>query len=434
MPFLIVIYNFILAIVGAIVVGSVCYLTVLLAAAAFRRRSRGYSSLDLPITTFTVLVPAHNEELVIAATLESLAAQKYPRNLYDVVVIADNCTDSTPEIALRNSAKVWERKDSEKRGKGYALDWAITRLMRQDARPDAVVIVDADTWVDPLFLAQAASALAAHVDAQGRCALQGRYGVLNANDGWRAALMSAAFDLFNHVKPLGRDSLRLSVGLKGNGMVFSRRLLEEARWRGESVTEDIDFGLDLIRNHGIRVCYMPEAHVRAQMPATTEQATSQRKRWEGGRYRLMRQRGLPLLWEGLRRRSARLCDSAVDILLLPLAELGVLWLVWTALIAIGVVSHFIPWRPWLALALVAAGGLLVYILGGLRVAKAPRAAYAALARAPFYAAWKMVLYLRNFGRLRRVDADAAVEWVRTPRISAVETIPPPAPSSEGKAA
>lgn len=435
MPSLIVIYNSILAIFGVVLLGSVGYLIVLLAAAAFRLRRKESSSLAMFATRFVVLVPAHDEEMVIAATLESLAAQEYPRNLFDIVVIADNCTDSTQEIARRNGAAVWERRDEEKRGKGYALDWGIARLMKQKSPPDAVVVVDADTWVDPRFLSQAATAMASNIDAHGRCALQGRYGVLNAGDGWRAALMAAAFDLFNHVKPLGRDSMHLSVGLKGNGMVFSRRLLEQARWRGESVTEDIDFGLDLIRNHGIRVCYMPDARVLAQMPATTEQAVSQRKRWEGGRYRLMRHRGLPLLWEGIKRGNALLCDSAVDVLLLPLAELGVLWLLWLALIVAGSLTRLIPRMPWLGAALLAGGGLLIYILGGLRVAKAPRAAYVALARSPFYAAWKMVLYIRNLRRPRHSCSGLANEWVRTPRTPVAESIPPPStPSSEGKAA
>ena len=390
--------------------------------------------MGAPETRFAVLVPAHDEELVLAATLDSLHAQDYPKNHFEIIVIADNCTDSTAEIAHSHGATVWERFDLKERGKGYALAWAMQRLLAAPQPTDAIVIVDADTWAAPDFLTQAARGLALGTDAQGRCALQGRYGVLNTDDGWRAALMAAAFDLFNHVKPLGRDRLGLSVGLKGNGMVFSHALLIQARWRGDSVTEDIDFGLDLVRDHGVRVGYLPQARVLAQMPATADGAASQRERWEGGRYRLLRERALPLLSVGLRRRQWLLCDAALDLMLPPLAELGALWVLWSGLIALGILTHLLA-APllWTGAALLSGTGLLAYILGGLRVSGASRAAYSALIRAPFYAVWKLVLYGRRFIRARQsATSDPAEEWVRTARIplsSESQTA-----SSEGKAA
>src|SRR5262249_20688253 len=156
------------------------------------------------------------------------------------------------------------------------LDWAFAQLMKQDAgtphEAAAFVIVDADTVVDPKFLRVMANRIWGGVPAgkrhARRAALQGRYGVLNSNDSWRASLMTAAFDLFNHVKPLGRDRLGLSVGLKGNGMAFTRTVLKASQWQGRSITEDIDFGLDLLLNHDIVVGYVPEAVVMAQMPVT----------------------------------------------------------------------------------------------------------------------------------------------------------------------
>ena len=419
-----VLFTATLGVLGTVTAGSALYLLGLLLAAAVPHRTRRSAPSDVP--AFAVVVPAHDEELVLAGTLASLDAQRYPAHCYEVVVVADNCSDATGAIARAHGATVLERVDAAARGKGYALQWALDRLLARPEPADAFVIVDADTDVAADFLEKIAAHLAARTDTRGFCALQGRYGVLNGAEGWRAALMSAAFDLFNHVKPLGRDRLGLGVGLKGNGMAFTRALLQAAPWRGDSVTEDIDYALDLIRHHGVRVGYAPDAVVRAQMPTTGGQAASQRARWEGGRYQLLRARALPLLAEGLRRRSASLCDAAMDLILPPLAELGALLALWATGIVLGAHGHLLS-HPhlWAVAAGLTAGGLLVYVLGGLRVAGASREAYLALLRAPFYAVWKFCLY--GAGLRRR---GSAAEWVRTARAP----LPPAAPAaSEGEA-
>jgi GT2 family glycosyltransferase len=460
-------YLLLVSLLGLAVASSLSYLLLLLAAAAGTRHRRGTYEVGggnatgsqepgVPLR-FTVVIPAHNEELVLGATLRSLREQRYPADRYEVVVIADNSTDATAAIAQAEGATVLERTDPEHRGKGYALDWAFTRLLnshcglrtadcgtdgrrqteddtRQDLahpsvvgrrssvvrRPqpaDAFVIVDADTWVAPEFLAAMAGRLAAGQDERGCCALQGRYGVLNGSEGWRAALMAGAFDLFNHVRPLGADRLGLSAGLKGNGMAFTRPVLERARWQGRSITEDIDYGLDLLRHHGIRVGYVPDARVTAQMPTTAGQAASQRARWEGGRYRLLCEQAGPLLCAGLRCCDVRLLDAAVALMVPPLAELFAMLLLWGGLIGAGQLTRLLPapgsW--WIGFA-IAAGAFGVYVVGGLRVAGAPRAVYAALARAPLYAAWKFALYAAHpFRRRAAPGAGGPSEWVRTER-------------------
>jgi 1,2-diacylglycerol 3-beta-glucosyltransferase len=373
-----------------------------------------------------VVVPAHNEELVLASALESLRAQTYPAHLLEVVVVADNCTDTTAEIAREYDVTVWERSDSEQRGKGYALAWTIEVLLARSDPPDAVVIIDADTWVAPDFVALMADRLTALQEGEGCCALQGRYGVLNGTEGWRSALMSGAFELVNHIRPLGADRLGLNVSLKGNGMAFTREVLERARWQGHSITEDLDYSLDLLRNHRLRVRYVPEARVLAQMPVTSEQAASQRVRWEGGRYRLLRERALPLLLEGVRKRSLPLLDAGFALLLPPLAELAALLLLWSGLIAFGSRKSllFEPGEFALLCAL-SLLGFVAYVCGGVRVAGVPPAVYAALFKAPFYIVWKLVLYASRFLHHRSDAAGSRSEWVRTARTP----ILPPAPEA-----
>ena len=400
------------ALLGLAVVAATASLLVLLTAAGSRRAVPAAPSAPLLLA---VIVPAHDEALVLAGTLASLTSQNYPAECFQIVVVADNCTDSTAAIARSAGTTVLERTSQTERGKGYALNHAVSHLLAQPMIPDAFIIIDADTQAAPNFLKHMSARISQDKDPRGYGAWQGRYGVLNANDGWRAALMTAAFDLVNHVKPLGRDTLGLSAGLKGNGMAFTAALAAALPWPGGSLTEDLDYGLELARRFNLRVQYVPEARVEAQMPATAAQAASQRKRWEQGRFGLVRERALPLLGEGLRRRSLLLLDAAFDLLTPPLAELGALALAFAGLTAFGLAAHLLP-HPglWIGTAAFGPLGLTVYILGGLRVAGAGPEAYAALIRAPFYAVWKLTLLLSS----RKKNTK---EWVRTERHAPVLT-------------
>lgn len=444
-------YTVLVGALGVITPLWVAYLLALLLAAdqAIKRENKARVARDpnrrgtvaAPNLRIAIVVPAHDEALVLGATLDSLAAQEYPMDRFEIVVVADNCSDETAAIARGRGARVLERTDAAQRGKGWALAWAFARLLADPHPADAFVIVDADTFVAPNFLRIMARRLQARQDAQGRCALQGRYGVLNRREGWRAALMDSAFDLHNHVKPLGFDRLGLSVGLKGNGMIFSRALLEQARWHGDSVTEDVDYGLDLLQHHGVRVGYVPQACVLAQMPVTADQATSQRARWEQGRYRLLRQRGVPLFWTGLRRRESHLCVAAADLCAPPLAELAALLLLWGVAIALG---HAAGWlrEPawWYGTWAVTLLGFVVYVVGGLRVAGAPREAYFALLKAPVYGAWKFALYgAQIMARARRRftangATDSTPEWVRTARRPLTASVGAPEKVADDEAA
>jgi len=403
--------------IGLIIALSISYLLLLLFAAARRKPVASAVSVKSVEGTFVVLIPAHNEELVLAGTLTSLSKQNYPNKSYEVVVIADNCTDATAEIAALHGATVLERTHTSERGKGYALDWAFQQLIARSKPADAFVIVDADTWVAPDFLTSVANHLTAQDAWSTIYAIQGRYGVDNFGDGWRTALMSAAFDLFNHVKPCGREALKLSVGLKGNGMVFTLPLMRKARWSGASVTEDIDFGITLARDYNVRVAYEPLAIVRAQMPATTQQANSQRRRWEIGRYELVKQKAIPLFREGLSSKNILLLDTACDLMIIPMGELVALSVLWT----VGTLAafHFL-WHANVLIGYTLVGalwtGLLIYILYGLKVAGARREAFVALLFAPAYVIWKLLLYAPAIASKFSRNKEKQEEWVRTERM------------------
>ena len=399
------------------------YLLFILISAATAPKRKSTVTARASLLSATVVIPAHNEEDVISATLQSLAAVQPP---LPVVVIADNCTDRTAQLARDAGAFVIERQNKDERGKGFALAFAFDILMRgagnanevRGAGADAYIVVDADTQVQPDFAVRLLAELPD--DPSVLAAVQGRYGVMNGGDGWRAALMSAAFDLVNHVRLLAIDHAGGCLGLKGNGMAFTRGCLEQYPMSGRSVTEDLDYAMDLMQHGGIRVQYAPHAFVCAQMPVTGDQARSQRQRWEGGRYRVVRSRAPQLLKALISTGDLRLVGAMFELLQPPLAEqvAGCIGLSSLAILCVLLGS------PLAGIAMMAAGfsvaSVLMYVFFGLGLAGAKKETFKALAFAPIYIVWKLVLYAvglvsgRRSGKADTGGADA--EWVRTSRI------------------
>jgi glycosyltransferase involved in cell wall biosynthesis len=87
-----------------------------------------------------VVVPAHNESSGLLPALTNIQAQLFPHDR--LLVVADNCSDDTADVARAAGAEVVERNDLTRRGKGYALDWGVRHLGPN--APEIVVIVDAD--------------------------------------------------------------------------------------------------------------------------------------------------------------------------------------------------------------------------------------------------------------------------------------------------
>jgi hypothetical protein len=344
---------------------------------------------------FAVVVPAHDEEASLPATLESLAALDYPAELVEIVVIAHNCRDGTARLAARAGATVWEHRGE--RGKGAALEWALARVVAERPRVDAVVVVDADCSVAPNLL----SALAARLRA-GAEAVQAAYDVSNPLASSTAALRWASFALVNRVRPLGKDALGLSAGLLGTGMAFRRELLARRPWTARSLVEDQEYHLELAAA-GVRVAFAPETRVSSPMPGSLRGSRSQQARWEGGRGALIRRWSPRLVSEGLRRRDRVRLHAGLEPLVPPQSLLLAANL---AGAAIGLLRGRGPAR-WAGAANLA--GQAGFVAGGMALAHAPPAAWRALASAPVLATWKLLLLSRVW------LGGAPSDWVRTSR-------------------
>lgn len=356
--------------------------------------------VSAPRLRFDVVVPAYDEEAGIGRTVASLLAIDYPRPLFRVLVVADNCRDGTGAAAKAAGADVLVRTDPERRGKGHALAYAYDRCLKE-ARSDAVAVVDADTVVSPNLLA----AFSARLEA-GAVALQAGYGVANPEASWRTRLLAIAFTAIHAVRSLARERLGLSCGLRGNGMAFSASLLRAVPHRAFTVVEDLEHGIRL-GDAGYRVHYVHEARVLGDMASSERASRSQRRRWEEGRWVLAWRHVPRLLSEAWSHRDPVRLDLALDLLVPPLA-----WIT-LATATGGLLCGLAAWlgrgmavAPWLWGA--SALGLVLYVGRGWWLSGTGVRGLLDLAWAPLYVLWKLTLPFR--ARTHRAD-----EWVRTSR-------------------
>ena len=362
---------------------------------------------------FAVLIPAHDEEHVISHAIEALRLQRYPADRFEVHVVADNCTDRTADVALATGASVHERSAPDTPGKGAALNWLTERVLTGETESsrllEGVVIIDADTRVDPEFLAAMNDAF-----DRGVTAAQGYYAASDPAASPSIALRYAALASRHYLRPLGRSRLGGSIGLFGNGMAFSTELVRDRRWSGHLV-EDAEFQLELLLD-GITVTFVPDAVLRAEMPDTLDGAVTQNQRWELGRAQLITRFVPDLLraavgrsrHHGVRRRTY--LDAATDQLVPPISLLATLDVaaVGTALVTTAIWPTKTN-RVALGTSVLSLLALVTHIFVALRLVRAPRSVYRSLMSAPKFVLWKLEL-------LRGIKTNPTeVTWTRTQR-------------------
>ena len=225
---------------------------------------------------FMAIIPAHNEEAVVGNLIESLKNQTYNKELYDIYVIADNCTDNTAKVAKEAGAIVYERFDPTKKTKGYALNWFLKQKIEEDAPYDAFFIFDADNIVDKNFIKNMNKKL-----CQGEDVVQGYRDIKNPSDNWITAGYAIFYWQMHRFYHLARYNLGLSPLLNGTGFMVKFDVVKPNGWETETLTEDIEFSLKRIIA-GKKLGWATDAIVYDEQPTGFKQSWSQRSRWTVG--------------------------------------------------------------------------------------------------------------------------------------------------------
>ena len=369
-------------------------LIVTIAAYLFRKEALATNR----ILEIGVLIPAHNEEAGIIHTIESIHASDYPAENVKIFVVADNCDDNTAEVARNADATVVERFDTDHRGKGQALDWFLRQHKELYNGLDVITIIDADVRAERDYLRE----ISLSFSQPGIQALQGYNGVSNPEAGWRPGLLDAAFNIFNHLRMAGPFQLSGTCVLKGNGMAFDKFLLEETGWPCHSIVEDMEFSILLLMNE-ISVHYNPDAVVRSEMVTSGDNASSQRKRWENGRFNLVATMAPRLLGLFFRTGQIRYLIAFAELAVPPLTLLVLLFAVASLL------TLFVLHGTWTLIAAAWWAILLFYVISGQIQRGASLYTWRVLLTAPFYILCKIPLYLTMAIR-KKSDA-----WIRTTR-------------------
>ncbi len=388
-----------LTILTFVLVAPVAVLTGFFALEIFvgLRRLREAKYTEVPVISVVIVIPAHDEEAVIERTVRNTMREAGTAAL--VLVVADNCTDGTAELARAAGASVLERSDPEHRGKGFALAAAREQL-RGDA-PSVVIVLDADCRID-------AGSVRALIACAVHTALPCQAINLLAPDlraGPLVQISSFAFMVKNLVRQRALQRLAGRAHLTGTGMAFPWPVFEQANLGGSNIVEDLALGLELAERSAPPLL-IEDATVWS--PAASAGGTLiQRRRWEGGFLATMLKTAPGALVRSIRRADARGFCAALDLCIPPLALLvvfnGVVFVL--ALVAVFAGGAAWPLIVQMAIGIVAAFAVgLAWNREGRRFASA-----ATLLRLPLYVLWKLPMYV---GLARR---GAPKDWLRTGR-------------------
>ncbi|MEG4229457.1 glycosyltransferase [Microcoleus sp. N9_B2] len=350
-----------------------------------------------PRPKIAVLIPAYNEAAGIAATISTILPQLTPQDR--LLVIADNCTDATAEIARNYGATAIERHDTERKGKGYALDFGLQSIASDP--PEVVIMVDADCICEP----DSIETLARVAMAKQR-PVQATYLMEQPPDPTPKDSISAlAFLVKNLVRPSGLKQLGFPSLLTGTGMAFPWLIIRDVPLASSNIVEDMQMSLDLaIAGHPTVFC--PEARVTGCLPQQQEAAKSQRTRWEHGHIQTLLTQTPRLATASIEQQRFDLMAIALDLSVPPLSLLVAIWL---AAFAASLLAATLGISP-IPAVLLGLQGLLILISIVGAWAKFGRAdiSGSTLLSVPFYILWKIPLYLGFL--LKR-----QTKWVRTER-------------------
>lgn len=368
------------------------------------RRQR-VSTTSVDSIRLAVVIPAHDEADSIAEAVARIKEQA-PADCR-IVVVADNCSDATAKNARNAGAIVWERNDTARRGKGYALNFAWERLAQSP--PDVVVCIDADCVPGTNCIATIARLAYEH-----RRPVQSGYMMYAPPDAIGLASVSAlAVYVKNIVRPRGLQWLRLPCLLTGSGMAFPWEAIVAVNHPDADIVEDMRGCTDLAIA-GFAPLPCTEVGVMSPLPTQRSGFLSQRTRWEHGHLRTILTEFPRLVAMSVRKGSIQLLSLALELAVPPLSLLIEI----TAVGMLGFAAYGLVagnWAPMMILSSIVAaaafGMMLVWITGGRKILPGRMIA----TQVPRYLSVKAPLYLRFLSRPQKA-------WVRTERSRVVSAV------------
>ena len=308
MFYIALIFLTILALIPIVTFSLQCFLSLV------SGRKNSFERESLP--RLAVLIPSHNEEAIVSGILQDVKSQVQENDR--VIVIADNCVDTTAAVARSHGAEAFERFDENDRGKAYALRFALEKLEADP--PEVVIIVDADCRISSDALAHLSSK-AARLDRP----VQGSYIFGEQQDGV-ASNNASSFTLWfkNHIRPLGSLRLGMPCQLTGSGMAFPWHVIRKVNVANQSLAEDTTLGLELAyAGHPPTFC--PEARIDGHVPKEWGTLVQQRRRWEQGYLESILSNAPKMILRSITAFQPKLLWAAFDLCIPPLALLGMIW-------------------------------------------------------------------------------------------------------------
>jgi len=355
-----------------------------------------------PANRFAIVVAAYNEEKVIAPLIENLKQMDYPKELFDIFVVADNCTDKTAFFARKAGATVFQRFNETKRGKGHALEWLFSKVFALPQTYDAFVIFDADNLVKKNFLFEMNNKL-----CEGEKIVQGYIDSKNPYDTWVTNTFSISFWMMNRLIQLARFNLGISNTLAGTGMCISCDVLKKVGWGAHSLTEDLEFTMKALA-YGIKTGWAHDAIVYDEKPLTFMQSFYQRKRWAQGQVDVAGRYLLLLLFKGFRERKWMYFDAVLHLFqpFFTMLATGFLLIQAFTFLQPYYTNVFIEYVPWAVWQLISVAVTLLPVMA-LLLDKIPWRAYWGLILYPvFMYSWVPIIFIGFFHRNKK-------EWSHT---------------------
>lgn len=258
------------------------------------------------------IIPARNEEKVIGNLLESLNNQNYPKELYDIFVLPNNCVDNTEKVAQEQFAKIINCDNIQVKSKGDVLRHAFDYL--KEYNYDAYIIFDADNIVHPDFIEKMNNVL-----CTGYRLAQGYRDSKNPSDSWVSGSYSLHYMVQNYFLNKARMNIDWSSFINGTGFMISKDLIEEKGYSSNTMTEDIELSVKCaIANE--KIAFAEDAITYDEQPITLAQSWKQRERWSIGTLQCLKIYSKELITDILKNRNFASLDSLL-FLLAPIIQL-----------------------------------------------------------------------------------------------------------------